>query len=82
MKLLPSWKIPTGVQLGDIGFEVAVGKTTDTGAIIIGGIVGTLPMATDDRVGLDELLLGPELLLGKAGKWGSVGGLLTHQRLL
>ena len=69
----------TGVQLGDIGFDVAVGKTTETGTIIIGGIVGTLPTATDDRVGLDQVLLGPEFLLGKAGKWGSVGGLVTHQ---
>ena len=49
----------TGVQLGDIGFDVAVGKTTETGTIIIGGIVGTLPTATDDRVGLDQVLLGP-----------------------
>ena len=69
----------TGVQLGDIGFDVAVGKTTETGTIIIGGVVGTLPTATDDRVGLDQVLLGPEFLLGKVGKWGSVGGLLTHQ---
>jgi len=69
----------TGLQLGDIGFDVAVGKTTETGTVLIGGIVGTLPTATDDRVGLDQVLLGPEFLLGKVGKWGSVGGLLTHQ---
>lgn len=69
----------TGIELGDIGFDAAIGKTFDNGMVMIGGIVGTLPTATDDNVGLDQWLLGPEFLLGKGGGWGFVGMLLSHQ---
>lgn len=69
----------TGVELGDISFDVAVGNSFDNGMIVVAGVVGTLPTATDDRLGLDQYLLGPELLVGKKTSWGFVGGLLTHQ---
>jgi hypothetical protein len=69
----------TGVQLGDIGFDVALGKSFSNGMLLLGGVVGTLPTATDDSVGLDQYLLGPEVLVAKVGSWGAIGGLLTHQ---
>lgn len=69
----------TGVQLGDIGFDVAVGRSFSNGMLVLGGVVGTLPTATDDAVGLDQYLLGPEMLVAKVGSWGAIGGLVTHQ---
>jgi hypothetical protein len=69
----------SGVQLGDIGFDVGVGKTLANGMVLVGGVVGTLPTATDDAVGLDQYLLGPEFLVAKVGAWGAIGGLVTHQ---
>mgnify|MGYP001823481413 CR=1 FL=1 len=69
----------TGLELGDISFDVAVGHTLPNKTIVVGGIVGTLPTATDDRVGLDQYLLGPEFLLGHQFDWGFAGLLLTHQ---
>ena len=69
----------TGTQLGDISFDVAIGKTLSSGTVVVGGVVGTLPTATDDRVGLDQYLLGPEFLLGQGGNWGFVGLLVSHQ---
>lgn len=69
----------TGFQLGDIGFDVAVGKSFSNGMLVLGGVVGTLPTATDDAVGLDQYLLGPEMMVAKVGAWGAFGGLLTHQ---
>ena len=69
----------SGVQLGDIGFDVAVGTSFSNGMLVLGGVVGTLPTATDDAVGLDQYLLGPEILIAKVGSWGAIGGLLTHQ---
>ncbi len=69
----------TGLQLGDIGFDAAIGRSFSNGVILIGGVVGSLPTATDDRIGLDQYLLGPELMLGKVGGWGAVGLLVTHQ---
>lgn len=67
-----------GVELGDIGFDLAYGKTFDSGLIALGGVVATMPTATDKRAGGDQWLLGPEAVLGVAKKWGVVGALLSH----
>lgn len=69
----------SSTELGDIGFDVAVGKTFSNGIIAVGGMVGTLDTATDDAVGLGQTLLGPEFLLGKGADWGFVGMLVSHQ---
>jgi len=68
-----------GTDLADIGFDLSYGKTTASGLLWGLGVVGTIPTATDDRLGKDLWGLGPELLLGKMGKWGVVGGLISHQ---
>lgn len=68
-----------GTELGDMGFDLSYGKTTSTGMILGAGVAGTLPTATDDRLGKDLWGLGPELLVGKIGKWGAVVGVLSHQ---
>ena len=67
-----------GVALGDIGFDMAVGKTFPSGLVLVGGVVGQMPTATDDVLGLHQWLLGPELLVGYGGKWGFVGALVTQ----
>ena len=67
-----------GVELGDIGFDLAYGKTSDSGLITLAGVVGTISTATEDRVGGNQWLLGPEAVLGVAKKWGVVGALLSH----
>jgi hypothetical protein len=69
----------TGTELGDIAFDVAIGKTFSNGMVAIGGVVGTLDTATDDAIGLGQTLLGPEFFLGKESKWGFVGALVSHQ---
>ncbi len=68
-----------GVDLGDIGFDVFLAKNLAGGFVVGGGVVGTLPTATDDALGLDQWLLGPEVLVAKVPKWGVLGLLLTHQ---
>lgn len=68
-----------GVELGEIGFDFSYGDTTANGLIYGGGLVGTLPTATDDALGKDQWALGPELLLGTIRKWGAIGGVLAHQ---
>lgn len=69
----------SGVELGDISFDAAIGKTFENGVIMVGGVVATLPTATSDSVGLDQYLLGPEALIAKATSRFTVGLLLTHQ---
>lgn len=68
-----------GTDLGDIGFDLSYGKTEKSGLLWGLGVVGTLPTATDDRVGKDLWGLGPEFLLGYIQKWGVIGGVLAHQ---
>lgn len=68
-----------GTDLADMGFDLSYGKTTASGLLWGFGMAGTIPTATDDRLGKDLWGLGPELLLGKMGKWGVVGGLISHQ---
>ena len=46
-------------ELGDIGFDLAYGGTSDTGLLMLYGVVGSLPTATDDAVGSDQWTLGP-----------------------
>ena len=53
-----------GVDLGDIGFDSAVGKSFKSGVILVGGLVGSIPTATDDALGLGHWTLGPEGAVG------------------
>jgi len=68
-----------GLDLGDITFDASLTKALPNGIVIIGGLVGTLPTATDDALGLDQWLLGPEFAVAVVRKWGVAGILLTHQ---
>ena len=69
-----------GVELGDISFDTMVVSTFKSiGLVFGGGVVGTFPTATDDALGRDQWLLGPEILTAVVRKWGMVGALVTHQ---
>jgi len=68
-----------GADLGDITFDASLTRALPNGIVIIGGLVGTLPTATDDALGLDQWLLGPEFAVAAVRKWGVAGLLLTHQ---
>ncbi|MEP4149249.1 MAG: hypothetical protein ABJL54_18665 [Halioglobus sp.] len=65
--------------LGDIGFDLAYGRTTDTGLLWAVGMISTLPTATKDELGPDRWNLGPEFLIGKISKKYVVGALTTYQ---
>ncbi len=65
--------------LGDIGFDLAYGVTEKTGIMWAFGMVGTLPTATDTQVAGKQLRLGPEALVAKFYKWGTIGFFPSHQ---
>ena len=69
----------SGVELGDIGFDLVYGGTSANGLMTSVGIAGLIPTATDDAIGADQWRLGPEVLLGVARKWGAVGAIVNHQ---
>jgi len=69
-----------GLDLGDISFDALLAKTLPSiGAVLGGGVVATLPTATEDALGLDQWLLGPEVIGAIVRKWGVLGLLVTHQ---
>lgn len=65
--------------LGDIGFDLAYGRTTQSGVLWAVGVVSTLPTATEDELGPDRWSLGPEFLIGKLSKKYVLGALTTYQ---
>ena len=65
--------------LGDIGFDLAYGRTTDSGLLWAAGIISTLPTATEDELGPDRWSLGPEFLIGKLTSKYVLGALVTYQ---
>jgi len=48
-----------GIDLGDISFDAALGKTLPGGIVLLGSVAGTLATASNDSFGLDQWLLGP-----------------------
>jgi len=68
-----------GIDLGDISFDASLAKTLPGGFVVLGGLAGTLPTATDDSLGLDQWLLGPEGALAMVRPWGVLGVLVSHQ---
>lgn len=68
-----------GIDLGDISFDASLAKSFPNGMVLLGGLAGTLPTATNDALGLDQWLLGPEFAVAKVQKWGVVGVLVSHQ---
>ena len=65
--------------MGDWGFDIAYGVTEKNGFIWAGGMVGTLPTATDSDVAGKQLRLGPEFFIGKASDKGLIGIFPNHQ---
>jgi len=86
--LIVSQDVPDGsgswdnrkAELGDITFDASLAKSMPGGYVLLGGLAGTLPTATDDDLGLDQWLLGPQLGIAKMAKWGVAGIIISHQR--
>lgn len=71
-----------GVELGDIGFDASFGfsfKSNVGSNVLLAGTAGLIPTATDDSVGIDQWLFGPELGGFIVRKWGAFGIIGSHQ---
>lgn len=64
--------------LGDIAFDSFLGRTSPSGLVTMYGIYGVLPTATEDTLGKDQWMLGPEFVVAKIGKKGIFGGIFFH----
>jgi len=68
----------SGAKFGDIAYDLAFGKTTASGTLILGGLVGSFPTG-GEGVSSDEVSLGPEVVLGMLRGWGVLGFLLSQR---
>jgi hypothetical protein len=64
--------------LGDIAMDIAYAKTSDSGIISALGLVTTVPTATN-KLGKEQWLLGPEILIGKITEDSVIGLFPSHQ---
>jgi len=64
--------------LGDIVFDLAYGRTTKTGMLFAGGVVASLPTATNDALGTDRYSIGPEFMIGKLSEKYVLGLFPSH----
>ena len=69
----------TETGIGDMAFDLAYGRTTESGLVWATGIVASVPIASKPELGTDRWTLGPEILLAKLDKKYVIGTLATHQ---
>ena len=65
--------------LGDMGFDVALGQTTPSGWIFVGGLQGTVPIASESELSCGQFRLGPEFAAVYMSKMGFLGAFPQHQ---
>ncbi|WP_299476999.1 hypothetical protein [uncultured Roseibium sp.] len=65
------------VSLGDVGFDIAVGQSFDSGLIVVGGMQGTIPTFT--TLSGEQLRLGPEVAIAYMNKEGLLAAFPQHQ---
>lgn len=78
----PSFDAETGEfeslsGFADLGFDVAVGRSWDSGWVAVGGVQGTIPLYSD--VSGEQWRLGPEFLGGYIGQKGFLIAFPSHQ---
>jgi len=66
-------------ELGDITYDLSVFNSAPNGIVYGGGLAGLIPTATDDAAGLDQWLLGPEVIIAVMKPWGVIGAIASHQ---
>jgi hypothetical protein len=65
-------------HLDDVGIDIAYGGVSDNGLIGMLGLSIVLPMSEDGTAERDQLLMGPEFVLGKVASWGLIGARVKH----
>lgn len=70
--------VRTETGFGDMGLDLAFGRTTKSGFLTAVGMVGGIPIG-EDGLSSDTWTLGPELFVGKISKTGVLGVFTTHQ---
>lgn len=71
------WKV-THSHREDLKLDFVYGGVNDTGFIFQYGLAATIPMSSDYTNARQQLMLGPEVNIGKMTNWGTYGALISH----
>ena len=63
---------------GDWGYDIALGRSYDSGIIVVGGVQGTIPIGEDDFTG-DTWRMGPEFIMAHLNKERAFAIFPQHQ---
>jgi hypothetical protein len=69
---------PTHGHTDATSFDLVYGGVDDSGLILSYGLAGVLPTTSDTSNGRQQLILGPEINIGKMTDWGVYGALISH----
>ena len=69
---------PTHGHTDAVSTDLVYGGVSDTGFILMYGLAGIWPTTSDTSNGKQQLILGPELNIGKMTDWGVYGALISH----
>jgi len=71
------WRLTHG-HTDDTSFDFVYGGVNETGLILQYGLTGILSTASDTSNSKQQLILGPEINIGKMAGWGEYGALFSH----
>jgi hypothetical protein len=69
---------PTHGHTDDMIIDLVYGGVNDSGRILSYGLAGVLPTSSDTSNAKQQLILGPEVNIGKMTGWGVYGALISH----
>ncbi len=69
---------PTHGHTDDMTFDLVYGGVNDSGRILSYGMSGEFPTSSDTSNARQQLILGPEVNIGKMTHWGVYGAIISH----
>jgi hypothetical protein len=69
---------PTHGHTDDLATDLVYGGVDDNGFILQYGLAGRFPTSSDTSNARQQLILGPEINVGRMADWGTYGALVSH----
>lgn len=74
----PGYWNPAHGHTDDLTTDLVYGGVDDNGLILMYGLAGRFPTSSDTSNARQQLVLGPEINIGKMTDWGTYGALVSH----
>ncbi|MGA9574779.1 MAG: hypothetical protein WBS20_12620 [Lysobacterales bacterium] len=74
----PGYWAPTHGHTDNLDFDLVYGGVSDSGLILNYGMAGQLPTTSDTSNAKQQLILGPEVNIGRMTHWGVYGAIISH----